>query len=322
MRFPFIKLRINMKIHKKYQGVVVPVVTPVTDDFKLDSQAVENIFNNLYHHDVDPFILGTTGESASVPKAVKEEYMTLAAKLKKPGTKLYAGLSSNCVQESVEFARKCFDAGFDAVAATLPSYYVLTEGQMKAYFEYLADEINGPLIIYNIPATTHMSIPLPVIDELSYHQNIVATKDSERGESRLNESLARWAQRTDFSHFLGWAAKSSHALLNGCDGLIPSTGNLYPALYSAMQNAAMAGSDHELLHHYQHHSDLIGNLYQAERTLGESLWSLKVLMKHYGLCQANVLPPLKPMSEAEEQALIRGLEDLLENAGIQISISK
>ncbi|WP_207425447.1 dihydrodipicolinate synthase family protein [Pedobacter sp. SYSU D00535] len=307
-----------MNIKKKYQGVVVPVVTPVTNEFTLDEGAVERIFNNLYANNVSPFFLGTTGESASLPNTLKQDYLQLAGKLKKEGTMLYAGISSNCFEESVEFAKRCFDAGVDAVAATLPSYYPLTEAQMKKYFESLAEQIKGPLIIYNIPATTHMSIPLEVIDELSYHEYIVGTKDSERGESRLNESTSLWGNRADFSHFLGWAAKSAHALLNGSDGLIPSTGNLHPGLYSRMMMAAL-DSDQEQVFRYQYHSDLLGDLYQSGRTLGESLWALKVLMQEYGLCEPVVMPPLQPLSKVEEVRLRRGLHELIEREGIQIN---
>src|SRR5688500_20096489 len=105
---------------------------------------------------------------------------------------------------------------------------------MKQYLETLADAIALPLVIYNIPATTHMSIPLNLIDELSHHPNVIATKDSERSEERLKQSLELWKDRNDFSHFLGWAAKSAEALINGSDGLIPSTGNLVPEVYSEM----------------------------------------------------------------------------------------
>ena len=308
-----------MKVQKKFEGIIVPVVTPLNAEYKLDRQAVENIFKHLYKNNAQPFILGTTGESASLATSVKEDYIKQAVKLKQPGTKLYAGISSNVPQESIEFARWCFDEGVDAVAATLPSYYSLTETKIRKYFENLAKQIKGPLIIYNIPATTHMSIPLSVIDELSYHENIVGTKDSERSVERLDESLKLWADRQDFSHFLGWAAKSAYALINGSDGLIPSTGNLYPGLYSEMQQGVLAG-DHERAYRCQDISDALGNLYQGGRTLGESLWALKVLMKEYGLGQSTMAPPLHALSADEEASLKKALRELLTKEEIQFNI--
>lgn len=282
--------------------IIVPVVTPLTEKYKLDKDAVEMIFNNLYRHNSHPFILGTTGEAASLPSELKEKYMKRAGKLKQPGMILYAGISSNSFTESVDFAKLCFDEGADAVVTTLPSYYALSEYQIKKYFTDLADAIAVPLVIYNIPATTHMSIPVAMIDELSHHPNIIATKDSERSEERLQQSLTIWKERKDFEHFLGWAAKSAAGLFSGSKGLVPSTGNLVPEIYAAMVKAVEEG-DRKKAYEMQELSDLYGNLYQSGKTLGESLWALKVLMQERGLCEPYVMPPLAALPEEEAERL-------------------
>ncbi|WP_346238594.1 dihydrodipicolinate synthase family protein [Niabella insulamsoli] len=297
-----------MHAEKKYKGIIIPAVTPLTPDFAIDTAAVEKIFDHFYQHQASPFILGTTGESASLSLQQKKDYVKAAAHAKKSNTVLYAGISSNVVSESIDFANFCGDHGVDAVAATLPSYYALSETQMRQYFEQLAENISIPLIIYNIPATTHMSIPINLIDELSHHPNIMATKDSERSEERLAQSLALWKDRKDFGHFLGWAAKSADALLGGSDGLIPSTGNLLPAIYEKMLGAVAAG-DKALAYEIQAQSDLGGSLYQSGRTLGESLWALKVLMKERGLCEPVVMPPLQAQGKEQEEALMQSLKE-------------
>ena len=298
-----------MKQNKRFSGVIVPAVTPLTKALQIDDAAVGKLFDQFYKHNISPFILGTTGESASLPADVKEQYVKSAAKHKKTGTVLYAGISSNIVAESIEFAAFCADHVVDAVAATLPSYYALTETQMKNYFETLADASPLPVIIYNIPATTHMSIPLQLIDELSHHPNIIATKDSERSDERLAQSLALWKDREDFGHFLGWAAKSADALIGGSDGLIPSTGNLMPEIYDEMKKAVAAG-DHAKAYDMQKLSDMYGNLYQSGKTLGESLWALKALMQQKGLCEDVVMPPLQSLSAEEKQKLIQSYEEI------------
>ncbi|WP_207492349.1 dihydrodipicolinate synthase family protein [Aridibaculum aurantiacum] len=309
-----------MKLNKKYSGVIVPTVTPLTADHTLDHQAVEKMFENFSANRVMPFIIGTTGESASLTVELKQDFIKQAARLKKADTVLYAGIASNVFEESVQLAKFAFDNGVDVVAANLPSYYALSNDQIKMYFEQLANAVPGPLIIYNIPATTHMSIPLELIDELSYHPNIVGTKDSERSEERLQQSLALWAGREDFCHFLGWAAKSADALIGGSDGLIPSTGNLHPGIYNEMVQAVAAG-DHAKAYEMQRLSDVLGDLYQKGRTLGQSLWALKVLMREAGLCQPNVMPPLQSMSADEEQALLAAFTDIINKEGLQLSQS-
>jgi 4-hydroxy-tetrahydrodipicolinate synthase len=274
-------------MNKPYQGIVVPAITPLNADRTLDTAAVEKLLPRFPH----PFILGTTGEAPSLPHSLKEQYIRLAGRIKKPGQQLYVGISANCFADCVEDAHLATEAGADLVVATLPSYYQLNETQMRTWFQQLADAVPLPLIIYNIPSTTHHSIPLKLIEELSHHPNIAGTKDSERSEDRLTESLQRWSNRADFSHFLGWAARSAKALLNGGDGLVPSTANLDPELYVAMQKAAKAGDTAELTR-LQERSDNLGNAYQSGRTLGESLAELKRLMHKQGLCQPYTMPPL------------------------------
>lgn len=280
-----------MSTAKKYTGVIVPAVTPLTDKLHIDEAAVKKLFALFYQHNISPFILGTTGEAASLSTQVKKDYVLAAEKNKKMGSLLYAGISSNVLAESIDFAAYCCLHAVDVLVATLPSYYALTEKQMLHYFKTLADNVSLPLFIYNIPATTHMSIPLAVIDELSQHKNIVGLKDSERSEERMLQALQFWKDRTDFYYILGWAAKSADALINGADGLVPSTGNIYPEIYEDMLAAFNAG-DKDKMYALQKLSDDYGALYQANRTLGESLHALKLMMKDKGICEEYVMPPL------------------------------
>jgi len=282
---------INWRMNKKYKGVVVPMVTPLSEDYSLDVAAVERLLLLFRQHGVQPFVLGTTGEASSMPAGLKEEFVRAAGRMKQAGDVLYVGIGSNCLADSVEAAKFAYGAGADVVVATLPSYYMLTEAQMEGYFERLASRVGGPLIIYNIPATTHHTIPLPVIDRLSHHENVVGTKDSERSAERLAASLKLWSGRPDFSHFLGWAAKSGEALLGGGDGLVPSTANFAPALYRDMLAAAALG-DAEKVGALQALSDELGNSYQAGMLLGESLAALKRIMGKEGLCGVTMMPPL------------------------------
>ncbi|HEY1022961.1 MAG TPA: dihydrodipicolinate synthase family protein [Flavisolibacter sp.] len=302
---------------KKEKKIIVPAVTPLNSSYALDEAAIERLLHHFNRHGVLPFILGTTGESASLSLSLKKAYVKKAVQVKGPQTTLYAGIASNCLEESIEFGNFCFENGVAVVAATLPSYYALPHHQMRRYFEQLADALEGPLIIYNIPATTHLSIPLELIDELSHHPNIIGTKDSERSEERLSGSMALWKDREDFSHYLGWATKSAEALLQGSDGLIPSTANLAPSIYSDMLRAVEEGDD-EKAYRFQKLSDAVGDLYQKGRLLGESLWALKVLMKQEGICEPNVMPPLQALPREEEENLIKTWKEMQHSESIKL----
>ena len=306
-----------MNNKQKYKGIVVPAVTPLTKNLKLDHPALEKMFHYFYKNNVMPFINGTTGESTSLPFNLKKDFIITACKLKSTGSVLYAGISANCLEESVTLAKIGFDNGVDAVAATLPSYYNLSDYQMLKYFEQLAEHVPGPVIIYNIPVTTRMSIPLNVIDELSHHERFIGTKDSERSEERLKESLSLWSERNDFCHFLGWAPKSVEALIGGSDGLIPSTGNLCPHIYDEMYKAVKTG-EHEKAFKLQKLSDAMGDIYQKGKLLGESLWALKVCMNELDICNEYVMPPLYPLADEEKNKILKHFRHIMEKENLML----
>src|SRR6185503_16296048 len=105
----------KMPINKKYRGVIVPAVTPLNAAFELDEPGVKNLFELFRRHNVLPFILGTTGEAASIPVRMKQQYVRVAARLKQPGELLYVGIASNCLEETAELGKFCFDEGADVV---------------------------------------------------------------------------------------------------------------------------------------------------------------------------------------------------------------
>jgi len=300
-----------MKRTKLYHGVVVPMITPFTSNGIIDEEAVHKITNAIVSCGAFPFIIGTTGESASISIQEKSKYVQYLAKTYSGKTTLYAGISSNCQTDSIEAAKKYFDLGIDAVVATLPSYYILTSDQILKYFETLADNIPGPVIIYNIVATTHMSIPIDVVDKLSYHPRIVALKDSERDIRRLDKSIELFKEREDFSLLIGWAAQSAYGLLNGADGIVPSTGNIVPKMFQLLYEAAKS-DDSQTANRLQQETDAIAKVYQKDRTLGQSLAALKVMMEYYGLCTQEMLPPLSKLGLDEVEAIKSQMENIQE----------
>lgn len=110
-----------MKNEKKYHGVVVPMVTPFTKDYKIDETATIKISDYLMNAGTIPFLLGTTGESASIPFAMRNQLVKVTAEHVRDQTQLYAGISANCLDNSILAAKQYYDYGVDACVAHLPS---------------------------------------------------------------------------------------------------------------------------------------------------------------------------------------------------------
>ncbi|MDE6557112.1 MAG: dihydrodipicolinate synthase family protein [Duncaniella sp.] len=286
----------------KYRGVVVPMVTPVTQSGELDVAAVERIIEFFASRNVSPLLMGTTGEGNSVSATDGLLMVETAVKTAAGRILIYAGLTGTCFIEQVKQAEAYTRAGADVIVATLPSYYALTEAQMYDYYYTLAECITGPLMLYNILATTHMSIPVDVVKRLADHPNIVGLKDSERDMERMKECIAFSKDREDFAYFCGWAAQSASSLALGGDGIVPSTGNYVPQMFKELYDAAVSG-DQATAERLQEETNEIAKIYQSGRTLGQSLAALKVMMSTLGLCEPWMLMPLNRLPQDEEQAI-------------------
>lgn len=287
---------------KKYQGVVVPMVTPVLENGALDTAAVERIIAFFVEAGVSPLLMGTTGEGNSVSQKDGLLFVETAVKAADKRITIYAGLTGNCFAEQLAQAEAYTKAGADVIVATLPTYYALTPEQMENYYQTLADSIKGPLMLYNILATTHMSIPVDIIRRLADHPNIVGLKDSERDLERMAQCIDIAKDREDFCYFCGWAAQSAHSLELGGDGIVPSTGNFVPDMFQQLYKAAIGG-DMTTANRLQDETNEIAKIYQKDRTLGQSLTALKVMMQTKGLCEPWMLMPLTRLSAEEEQTI-------------------
>ena len=287
------------------------MITPFTKNGNVDKSAARRIAEHLVESGAAPFVLGTTGELASIPLKQRKSLVKAVAKQTDKRINVYAGISGCAFSESIELAKEYFDYGVDAFVAHVPYYYPLKAELMQSYFATLADQIPAPLLIYNIPITTHMSIPLESVEILSHHPNIVGLKDSERDEDRLHKSAKKWKHRTDFSLFCGWGAQMATALKEGFDGIVPSTGNIIPEKYKAMYDAVLKKNMMQALQ-LQNETDTISKVYQKDRILSQSLPALKVIMNSIGLCDPYVLSPLLMLDKAEADSIIHNYNEHVE----------
>ncbi len=275
-----------------YRGVFVPMITPFTPAGAIDEPAIGRIVNHLVAGGVNVFPLGTTGESASIATDDKRRVVEAVVKHAGGRATVYAGIAGTCFRESVELATAFKQlGGVGAVVAHPPSYYPLSDDEIESYFLRLADNVPLPLVLYNIPATTHHSIALDSLDRLSRHGNIVAIKDSSGDRARLSEMLKRTGGRGGFPVLLGCSARFGHGLRHGGVGLVPSGAHLVGAQYQAMYEAAMADrwDDVERL---QVETDAAVTPYLKGRTVGQGLAALKAILEQRGLCGRTMLPPL------------------------------
>lgn len=296
----------------RFKGVVVPMVSPLTEDFSIDEVAVNNIVTSFIENKVFPLVLGTTGEVASLSPEQKIKLVKVAVKEVNGRIPVLAGICNNSIFAAIEEGKKYVEMGVEAVVVLVPNYYPMADSHVKKWLVQLAEKMPVPMFLYNIPATTHHSVSLDVIEELSHHPNVIGIKDSEQNQSRLEESLERWSTREDFLFLVGWAAMSSYGLRRGADGIVPSVGNLIPDLYANLYNASKKG-DWKETERFQSLTNKISAYNQSGRTVTEAIPALKVLMNIKGICGKQVMPPMLRMAKIEEQAYKEEMNERIMN---------
>ena len=296
--------------YERYQGVVVPMASPFGKNGNPDRQSTGRMLDFLLENGTIPFILGTTGEGTSPSLRSREEFVSTLLAHRRKGIPTIAGVIGLSHADTITEANKYIKLGLDTVVVTLPNYYMLNDRQILQYYKSLSERIQGNMILYNIPKTIHMSIPIDVIEHLSKKQNIIGIKDSEYDEARLEHSLKLWKDRTDFFHLTGVNKLMVKGLMLGSRGVVPSTGNFAPGLYSDIFKCCLENKEKEaedLLERSQEYCDV----YQANRSLASSLAALKLILAEMGLCERFVLPPLIECSNADAEEILLNYQKIV-----------
>jgi len=285
-----------MKKGLNYQGTVVPMVTPVMATGALDEPAAARLVEFLVAGGVTGiFVLGTTGEGASVPRAARQRLVELTVQWVRHRVLVYAGINEPH-PENISTGNEFLRAGADVIVARPPVSHPVD--QLLPWYRALLDGLEGPLIVYNIPTTTQVSIPLDVIESLLGHPRLAGMKDSENNPARLEELLRRFGGRPEFSIFVGVGALMEKGLKLGAVGIVPSVGNLIPDVCQGLCASAQRGDWSASADQFSR-MNTVASLYQKGRTLNESLAVLKAAMSCRGLCAPHMLPPLRPVSDSE-----------------------
>lgn len=290
-------------MQSKLRGAVVPIVTPVTASGEPDEAGLVKLIDSMLAGGVEGvFVLGTTGEGPSVPRGARLRIVEHTVARVGGRTLVYAGIGDTCLADTVEAGNQYLRAGVDVLVAQPPVYFPLQPAELLAYFKALLDRLAGPLVIYNIPPTTRVSIPLEVVAQLQGHPRLVGLKDSENDPKRHDELLRRFGGSPDFAFFVGVGALMAEGLRRGAHGIVPSVGNLIPDT-CAQACASAARGDGAALERHSQRMNAVAELYQKGRTLGQSLAALKAALSLRGLIEPHMLPPLVALTAPEGDAL-------------------
>lgn len=289
---------------------IVPMLTPATAAHELDMEAVDRLVEHILAGGCKGIMVcGTTGEFASLTIAQRVALVRQVVCSVDGRGLVFSGIGATCMGDSKRLAEASFEAGADAVVANLPYYYPLSALMMETYFQCLADQINGPIYLYNIPQTTRHSVPLDVLERLSRHPRIMGLKDSEPDGERLQTVAKLFAEREDFAVFCGSMPFTNVVMRSGGDGFVPSAGNFLPTAATALMEAHLSGNEQDA-DAAQERIDTVNAAYQKGRSIAEMFAALKGILEIMGLGERHMFPPLISATDHEIEDLSQKLKEL------------
>lgn len=226
----------------KLSGVIVPHVTPLTQDEGLDHAGLERLIESLLGAGVHGlFANGSMGGFAFLPDAVQLELIAASIALVGGRVPLLAGVSETGTTRARAKLRDVARLKPDAIVVLCPYYYLCRQDELERYFLDLADASPSPVVLYDNPKLAKNSLAPRTIARLAAHPNIVGAKISAPDAPKWEEVLRQELPRDRFSLICGAEQMMSTGLRLGFDGVTGGLHNLVPKMAVAMVEAARSG---------------------------------------------------------------------------------
>jgi len=290
----------------KPKGIIPAVVTPITKDGKFNEKVMRKLLNYLIDGGVHGlFVVGTTGEFYGLTPEEKRNIFSITMDETKGRVPVYAGTNGITTHETVMLTQIAEECRVDAVSVLTPMFITPTQDQLIKHYKIIAGNTNLPVVLYNNPPKTSVSLAPVTVAKLAEIPNIVGIKDSS-GDMTVTAEYIRLTQHIDnFSVLMGRDTLIYGALCYGAAGSIASCANVAPGLCVDIYEKFISG-------------DLKGSLkaqfalapLRIAFTLGTFPAVIKESLNLLGIEAGPCMEPAGPMSGDEREKLRKVLIDM------------
>jgi 4-hydroxy-tetrahydrodipicolinate synthase len=222
------------------QGSIVALVTPMDESGAVDRGSLKKLVEYHIEQGTDAIVaVGTTGESATLDEDEHCEVIKLVVDYAGGRIPVIAGTGANATTEAITLTRRAKEAGADACLLVTPYYNKPTQEGLYLHHKAIAEAVDIPQILYNVPGRTACDMLPETVGRLSHIGNIVGVKEATGDLSRVKQ--IRDLTGDDFALYSGDDATSREFCLLGGNGTITVTGNVAPKLVHEMIMAAIKG---------------------------------------------------------------------------------
>ncbi len=225
---------------KTITGSIVAIVTPMLEDGSLDLPGMRKLVDFHVQEGTDAIcVVGTTGESPTVDVEEHHELIRLVVEHTAGRIPVIAGAGANSTAEAIEMTHYARKAGADAVLSVVPYYNKPTQEGLYRHFKSIAEAVDVPVILYNVPGRTVADLSVDTTVRLAQIPNVVGIKDATGSIDRAFELVSRTPET--FSVYSGDDPSACALMLMGGKGNVSVAANIAPRMMHEMCAAALAG---------------------------------------------------------------------------------
>ena len=290
-----------------FTGMATAMVTPMTPE-GVDYEALGRFVDFQLSQGIHALVaVGTTGESATLSPDERKEVIRFTIDRVAGRVPVIAGTGTNNTQHAIEYSVDAAKAGADALLVVTPYYNKATQNGLIAHFTAIADRVDRPIILYNVPSRTGCNLLPATVEKLAEHPNIAAIKEASGNMSQVVELFARCGDKLDV--YSGEDALTVPILSMGGKGTISVLSNVVPKGAVAMTNAFFAGDVAEAARLQCRYLNLINLLFCEVNPI-----PAKAAVSAMGFGKEYIRLPLTPMEEGNRAKLLAEMRRL----GVQV----
>ena len=286
-----------------FVGCAPAIVTPFREGV-IDEEAFLHLLDRQLEGGGRAVVVcGTTGESAALNDAERYRLLTLAVQAVGNRIPIIAGAGSNDTRETLRKIRIAEQAGADGLLLVTPYYNKTTQAGLLAHYSYLADRTELPILLYEVPARTGVSIAPETMAILSRHPRIWGIKEAGTDLDRICAAI-RLCDK-DFIFYSGNDSLAVPLFALGAKGLISVASNLIPEEFGRLCESALSGNYAQAAELHYRYWELMELLFLEVNPI-----PIKTALGMMGLCSPEFRLPLVPMSEPNRSRLKQCMTEL------------
>lgn len=293
------------------RGIVPPLVTPLLDNDTLDVEGLERLIERTISGGVHGiFILGTTGEFASLSYKLRRELTERTCRLVRGRVPVLAGITDSAFTESLNLAKVAASCGADAVVLAPPYYFASGQPELLEYLQRIMVQMPLPLFIYNMPVHTKVVFSPETVKAAANIPGIVGMKDSSSNLAYFKQVQYALRDRKDFTFMVGPEEFMSEFVLTGGNGGVNGGANMFPKLYVKLYNASVARDFEKIIPLQEKVMQVSSTIYNVGHYGSSYLKGLKCALSVMGVCNDFMAEPFRRFKEPERQKIRQMLDDL------------